>query len=146
MILNVGCGRFPVAGAVNVDRVAMPSVDVVHDLDVVPWPFEDGVFDEVRGVQVFEHVANPIGFMVESWRVLRSGGVLVLAVPHYQSENAFTDPTHVRFCTEHTWDYWIDGAPLNRTQGPQFGGDRCRFAKEHIGRHEDDIHVRLRKL
>jgi predicted SAM-dependent methyltransferase len=146
VILNVGCGRFPVAGAVNVDCVALPTVDVVHDLDVTPWPFNDAAFHEVRGVQVFEHVRNPIGFMCESWRVLKPGGLLFLAVPHYQSENAFTDPTHVRFCTEHTWDYWIDGAPLNRSQGPQFGGDRCRFASQRIARVDDDIHVRLIKL
>jgi predicted SAM-dependent methyltransferase len=85
VILNVGCGRFPVAGAVNVDCVALPTVDVVHDLDVTPWPFNDAAFHEVRGVQVFEHVRNPIGFMCESWRVLKPGGLLFLAVPHYQS-------------------------------------------------------------
>jgi SAM-dependent methyltransferase len=145
MILNVGCGRFPVEGAVNVDVVDVPGVDVIHDLDVTPWPFPDGAFDEVRGIQIFEHVRNPIGFMLEAWRVLKPGGALFLAVPHYQSENAFTDPTHVRFCTEHTWDYWIRGRPLNGTQGPQFGGDRCWFYAEHIGRHQDDIHVMLRK-
>jgi predicted SAM-dependent methyltransferase len=146
MILNVGCGQFPVAGAVNVDRADLPNVDVVHDLDITPWPFPDDAFDEVRGIQVFEHVANPIGFMCQAWRVLRSGGLLFLTVPHYQSENAFTDPTHVRFCTEHTWDYWIDGAPLNGSQGPQFGGDRHRFRRDYIARHDDDIHVRLIKL
>jgi SAM-dependent methyltransferase len=145
-ILNVGCGQFPVDGAVNVDRHDLPGVDVVHDLDVTPWPFGDDVFAEVRGIQVFEHVANPVGFMCEAHRVLQPGGVLVLTVPHYQSENAFTDPTHVRFCTERTWDYWIAGRPLNQSQGPQFGGDRCRFAPDVITRVGDDIHVRLLKL
>lgn len=145
-ILNVGCGQFPVAGAVNVDRHDLPGVDVVHDLDVTPWPFAAGVFDEVRGIQVFEHVGNPVGFVCETHRVLRPGGVLFLTVPHYQSENAFTDPTHVRFCTEHTWDYWIDGRPLNQSQGPQFGGDRHRFAADYVTRVGDDIHARLVKL
>jgi len=144
--LNVGCGRFPMADAVNLDRVAGAGVDVVHDLDDIPWPFDNASFNTVHGVQVFEHVDDPVGFMCEAWRILADDGELHLSVPHWQSENSHTDPTHRRHCTLHTWDYWIAGTPLNLSNGPVYGGDTHRFTAvrvEHVG---DDIHVHLRKI
>jgi len=47
-ILELGCGANKTPGAVGVDRVAGPGVDVVHDLSRLPWPFPDNTFDEVR--------------------------------------------------------------------------------------------------
>jgi SAM-dependent methyltransferase len=145
-MLNVGCGRFPVAGAINLDAVAGPGVDVVWDLDFTPWPFDDGQFTQVQGVQVFEHLGNPVGFMGEAWRVLSSGGRLHLEVPHYTSRNSFTDPTHRRHCTEETWDYWCVGTPLNGSNGAVYGGDVHRFHKVSVVRVDEDIHVTLERL
>jgi hypothetical protein len=145
-MLNVGCGRFPVAGATNLDAVAGPGVDVVWDLDFTPWPFDDGQFTQVQGVQVFEHLGNPVGFMGEAWRVLSLGGRLHLEVPHYTSRNSFTDPTHRRHCTEETWDYWCVGTPLNGSNGAVYGGDIHRFHKVSVVRVDEDIHVTLERL
>lgn len=144
--LNLGCGRYPKRGAINVDRIAAPGVDVVHDLDVLPWPFDDNTFQLVSAIQVFEHVDDPVGFMCESWRVLRPGGELYLTVPHWQSENSHTDPTHRRHCTPHTWDYWIAETPLNRSNGPMYGGDRHKFEAIRIEHIEWDIVVHLQKI
>jgi SAM-dependent methyltransferase len=145
MILNLGAGTYPRPDATNVDVVALPGIDVVHDLDVLPWPFRAGEADEIRAIQLFEHVKDPIGFMCESWRVLKLGGVLILHVPHYQSRNAFTDPTHRRFCTEETWDYWIRGRHLWKQFGPMYGGHRCPYEAIRIERILDDLQVELRK-
>ena len=144
--LNLGCGRFPVIGAVNLDRMAGPGVDIVHDLDTIPWPFDDESFDTVTAVHVFEHVDKPVEFMCESWRILTVGGTLHIEVPHWQSENSHTDPTHRRHCTVHTWDYWIAGTPLNASNGPMYGGDIHRFEALGIDHIADDIHVTLRKI
>ena len=43
--LNLGCGRFPKAGFLNVDWNPGPGVDLVHDLTRIPYPFADGRFD-----------------------------------------------------------------------------------------------------
>lgn len=145
--LNLGCGYCAdlAPDVVNIDSTAYPGVDVVHDLDSFPWPFDDDQFTEVRGVQVFEHVTDPIGFMRESHRVLTPGGVLFLVVPHWQSENSYTDPTHVRHCTERTWDYWCDGEALHAQFGPAYAGDAV-FRKQSVVRTGGDIHVRMVKL
>ena len=141
--LNVGCGQCINPAAVNLDMAALPGVDVVHDLDVTPWPFADNQFPEVRAVQVFEHLHNPIGFMCEVYRVLRPGGLLWMSVPHYQSENSFTDPTHVRHCTLRTWDYWCHDTALGASHGPAYGG--VKFTKRRVEWVGDDIQVELVK-
>lgn len=142
----VGVGGKPRAGWVNVDQHPLPGVDVVHDLDVFPWPFEDGTCSQVLAEHVYEHVREPVGFVLEAWRVLEPGGVLTVTCPHWSSENAFTDPTHVRFVTDRTFDYWCDGEALNRDQGKPFLGDVFRFRKRRVVRNGGDITFRLVKL
>lgn len=144
MNLNLGSGTLCYDNAVNLDRVGLPGVDVIHDLDVMPWPFGSCTFDEVWGTQVFEHVADPVGFMAEVWRVLTPGGLCFLTVPYWRSENAFTDPTHRRFCTERTFDYWCPGTALHAQFGAQYAG-RCVFDKEQVTVADEDLVVRLRK-
>lgn len=124
MRLNLGCGSEPRLddGTVNVDIVDLPTVDVVHDLDVAPWPWDDGSVQMIIAQDVFEHVAEPVRFMTESHRVLEAGGTLLIKSPHFRHEDAFTDPTHRRFCTEHTWDYWINGTELFKRHNAAYGG------------------------
>lgn len=136
-VLNVGCGVHPLEGAVNLDIADYPGVDVVHDLDT-PWPFPDGSFDHVLAVQVFEHVAEPLLFMAEAWRVLRPAGTLEIHVPSWKSRNSYTDPTHRRHCTPETFDYWIRGTPLNGTHGQVYARGR-EFMGTVTPRHEDLI-------
>lgn len=133
MRLNLGSGSMPKEeGVVNVDIAALPEVDVVHDLDVIPWPFDDACADAVTAIDVFEHVANPIGFMTESHRVLETGGSLYLKVPHFRHPDAFTDPTHRRFCTQHTWDYWIKGQVLFDLHNAAYGGVSFTLAGQDV--------------
>lgn len=128
MRLNLGCGSQPLAGWVNVDAADIPGVDVVHDLDVIPWPFDDASMSEVRAFDVFEHVGNPLGFMAECHRVLQPGGALYIHTSYWRAENGFTDPTHRRFCTERTFDYWIPGTDYHRRYGAAYGGHAHPFA------------------
>lgn len=120
--LNLGSGTQPLDGFVNVDLVPLPEVDVVHDLDETPWPWKDGEASQILAQDVFEHVAQPIRFMTEAHRVLGAGGILTLKSPHWRHRDAFTDPTHRRFCTEHTWDYWIRGTALFERHNRAYGG------------------------
>jgi len=55
--LDVGCGQRKLPGAIGLDRVALPGVDVVHDLNVLPYPFPDNEFNEIYARHVIEHVA-----------------------------------------------------------------------------------------
>ena len=97
IILNLGCGKTRIPDSIGVDGVKVEGcVDVVHDLNVVPYPFEDSYADEIHLYHVLEHLDNPVEKLEEIHRILKSGGVLYLRVPHFSSMGAFTDITHKR--------------------------------------------------
>lgn len=143
MKLNLGSGSRPMPGFVNVDRAALPSVDVVWDLDTAPWPFESGAAEQIAAVDVFEHVADAVMFMTECHRVLQPGAMLLIQTPFWKSRDAFTDPTHKRFPTEHTFDYWIPGTLLFTEHNPAYGGVSFARVTQEISAH---IRLVLRKI
>jgi SAM-dependent methyltransferase len=107
--LNLGCGRRPLAGWVNVDREALPGVDVVFDLETcaaTPLPFEDDSFDEIAGIDLIEHVVNVLPLMAELWRVAKPGAVCRFALPYGSHDSAWEDPTHVRPYFVNSWSYF----------------------------------------
>jgi SAM-dependent methyltransferase len=118
--LNLGCGGLLMDGFAGVDLVALPGVDVVHDLNVLPWPFKDATADEIVALDIFEHVDDALDFMGECGRILQAGGVLRLRTPHWQSPNAFCDPTHKRFPTEKTWDYFCPDTEFGQKYGAAY--------------------------
>lgn len=124
MRLNLGAGSRTLPGYVNVDRVQMPGIDQVWDLDVAPWPWEDGSADSIHARDVFEHVADAVLFMTECHRVLAPGGTLWIRCPNISLNlaDAFTDPTHRRFPTWSTFDYWIPDRPLYDLHNTAYGG------------------------
>jgi SAM-dependent methyltransferase len=104
--LDVGCGDRKTEGAIGIDIVALPGVDVVHDLDVYPWPFEDGSFDKVFMLNIIEHLDDTIKAMREVHRILKPGGIVHIETCYWNYKHAFSDPTHKRFFTETTWDFF----------------------------------------
>lgn len=150
--LNLGCGKSREEGFVNVDIVPLPGVDIVADLDQ-PWQWADSSVEMIIASHLFEHVDKPLLFMSEAWRVLADDGILDIRVPYYRHVFAFTDPTHKRFCTELTFDYWVPGEALHEAYGEGFGSAKGgpRFAYHDFGRalagdQGEELRVLLRKL
>jgi predicted SAM-dependent methyltransferase len=54
--LDLGCGIHKFPGSVGLDVVPLDTVDVVHDLNAFPYPFEPNTFDAVRMTHVVEHL------------------------------------------------------------------------------------------
>ena len=132
-ILDVGCGVNKYPGAIGVDRLAGTHADVRCDLDRFPYPFKDDAFDHVRAVHVIEHVANVIRTMEEFHRLLRPGGEVYIATPHYTDFSSFCDPTH-------RWH-------LNSFSLRYFGDDHAGFGYYSGCRfHEKKVRLRLLAL
>ena len=93
-ILNVGCGSQKIPGSVGVDFDPQSCADVIHDLDVFPWPFADRSFDRIICWHVLEHLHNPRRAMEEIQRMARPGAVIEIATPHYSSSDSWGDMTH----------------------------------------------------
>lgn len=111
--LNLGSGRKPLPDYVNVDIVASVGPDLVHNLEVVPYPFPDNRFELIAAYDVVEHVTNITGFMSEIWRIGKPGATVEFTTPHFSCRNSFTDPTHVRHMSTASMDYFTKGNPLN---------------------------------
>jgi predicted SAM-dependent methyltransferase len=92
-VLNLGCGADYVAGAVNVDQFA-DKVDLKHDLNSIPFPFPDSEFDEIRCMNIIEHLDNVISTMQELHRIGRHGCKITIRVPHFRSACLYEDITH----------------------------------------------------
>ena len=95
-ILNLGAGNKLVKGAVQHDLTKhRPEIDVVWDLNDLPWPWQDNSFDMIVACAVLEHLRiNLIESVNECWRILRPGGVLHVKLPYWNSDNSYRDPTH----------------------------------------------------
>jgi SAM-dependent methyltransferase len=105
-ILNLGCGLKHVPDGVNLDVTPATNPDVVHDLNVRPWPFESGTFEEVRANDVIEHLDDIVATMEEIHRVCSPGAVVRITVPHFSCSNAFTDITHRHYFSYFSFHYF----------------------------------------
>jgi SAM-dependent methyltransferase len=130
-ILNIGCGRVPVNNAINVDLVPGVNADVVHDLNVRPWPFDDGRFEAVHANDVIEHLHDTVATMAEIHRVCKHGAIIHITVPHFSSVGAFIDPTHRRFFAAGTFDYFSEGHHLSYYGGGAFRIRQLRIIFAH---------------
>lgn len=86
MKLNLGCGEKKLLGYVNVDLCGTP--DVICDLSLFPWLWENNSVDEVYAAHFLEHVQNFEQTILEIYRILKPGGVLHFKVPHFRSPMA----------------------------------------------------------
>jgi hypothetical protein len=114
MKLNLGCGNDIKEGYFNVDSVALPGVDLVHDLESMPWPLADGCAEEVLLFHVLEHMDGIIPTLEELHRITRRGGVIRIRVPYYNSPAMFADPTHRTFISDKTFDFFDPSKPACR--------------------------------
>ena len=126
-VLNLGCGRRRVEGALNVDVTAETGPDVLHDLNVRPWPFADDSFDEVLAHDVLEHLSETVATLEEVHRVCRHGARVKLTVPHYSCSNAFTDPTHRHYFGRFSFGYVTEGHDLSFYSGARFAERSCQI-------------------
>ena len=100
MKLNLGCGNKILDGYVNVDKFDIYNVDIKHDLEKFPYPFNDDSIEEIILHHVLEHVGQDpdvfIKILKEIYRICKNHALINIAVPHPRHESFISDPTHVR--------------------------------------------------
>jgi len=96
-ILHAGCGNTKIPESIGMDIIEIAGcVDIVHDLNKYPYPFDNYYFDEIYLYHVLEHLDNPLKVIEEMHRLLKIGGILYIRAPHFSSMGAFSDITHKR--------------------------------------------------
>lgn len=87
MQLEIGGGtRNRGVGWVNLD--ICPTADIVHNLDVLPWPLADESADNIYTSHCIEHVASHIDFIREVARIGKVGAHVEIRCPDALSEMA----------------------------------------------------------
>src|SRR5688500_1781806 len=141
--LNLGCGSDIRPGHVNLDVAALPGVDVVHDLASLPYPFPDDRFEHITAFNILEHLPDTIGVLEELWRISRQGGELHVRVPYWNSLDGVTDPTHVRWFNQYTFQFFDPTNPRCQRRS-YYTKARFRIAEESFFVRVPGRYVRLR--
>ncbi len=95
-ILDVGGGYHKYPGSESIDANPLTKPDILHDLNIYPWPIKDNEYDMVYTSHVLEHLDDPKKAIEEIWRITKSDGKVIIKVPHFSSRLAWTDIEHKR--------------------------------------------------
>ena len=133
----------------------LEGADVIHDLNILPYPFEDGEFDEIHAYEVLEHVGKQGDFRFffsqfnEFHRILKKSGIFALSVPNYKSIWAFGDPGHTRVLPYTVFNF------LQKSFYDQLGKTACADYRSYIEGYweglgidegDDQVYVLLRAV
>jgi hypothetical protein len=127
--------------------------DLVWDLNEIPWPILESVYDEVHAYEVLEHlgrqgdVVSFFGTFYEIWRGLKPGGRLVASVPRWNRMWAWGDPSHTRVINEGSLVF-LDQTEYARQVGKTPMSDfrniwHGDFSIQSIGKTEGQLHFTL---
>ncbi len=130
MKLDIACGHHKDQGWVGIDIQPLPDVDIVHDLNMHPWPVEADSVDQAKAWHIVEHIPavsvtekgtrRPfMEFMDECWRVLKVGAMLDIETPHGASDGFLHDPTHCNQVDELTFEHFDPDCRRFRTYQPK---------------------------
>jgi|GEM_PF-103274 len=146
--LDIGCGASKLAGAIGIDRLPRLEVDIVHDLDVTPWPLAADSFDHVRALDVLEHVDDFVAVVNEMWRVCKPDATVEVRMPFMGSVHHHTDPTHRRGATHRTFDYFDPSTTLGRFgySAAQFTLTRFEYLEGHTPDRVGRLYARVGRL
>jgi len=87
--LNLGCSYNIREGYVNLDILPFKGVNVQHDLNKFPYPFEDNYFDEIICRRVLEQTDDWQKVIKELHRISKNEAKWTIEVPYYNSSIAF---------------------------------------------------------
>ena len=108
MKLHLGCGNDYKKGYVNCDISSEVKHDKIVNLEN-KLPFKDNQINEILANHVFEHVKNFVELMHELHRICKKDAQIKIRTPFYSAWGQFNDPTHVRFFTPFTFNYFTKG-------------------------------------
>jgi len=111
MKINLGAGADIRHGYINHDIVQLSGIDIVHDLNIYPWPWIDASVDEFVAKDLLEHLNDFMAAMEEIYRIMKPGGILLITVPYWNSVSCHADPTHRRGFHELTFRFFDPKSP-----------------------------------
>ena len=106
LVLGAAGVKHPDAITVDIDPEHTP--DVVHNLNITPWPFENNQFKEIVAHHVLEHLIDLPPAMDELYRICHPEGSIYIDVPHHSGWCAHS-PEHKMYFNYFAFDGYIQG-------------------------------------
>lgn len=113
-ILDLGYGRKKRERTIGIDISRETDADIIHDLNVFPYPFSDNEFDYIYADNIIEHLESVVKVMEELHRITKHGSTIKIIVPFFRSIYAYIDPTHKHFFTVRSFDYFDPEKKFNQ--------------------------------
>lgn len=150
-ILNIGCGKDYIEGAVNIDINSNVKCDMRIDIGYPYWQMagldnsdsagfptfstkkfgsiclEYETFDKIIAHDVLEHIPNLTNAMTNCRNLLKIGGEMDIIVPYDLSLGAWSDPTHVRGFNERSWIYYAEWSWYIGWKDTAFACTKCEM-------------------
>jgi SAM-dependent methyltransferase len=119
--LDLGCGSNKQPGYIGMDIRRVAGVDIVHDVQKVPYPLPKECCHVVLMSHLWEHIEPKyrLAVMDEIWRIMKPEGQLLISAPYYLSFGAYQDPSHYPCPNEATFTYFDPGYGLYKIYGPK---------------------------
>ena len=123
LVVELGCGQKKKPGRVTIDKIDLPHVDIVADIENgLPFLLDNSV-DEIHCRSVLEHIENFENLMREITRVLKKNGKANIFVPHFSNPYYYSDHTHKRFFGLYSFYYFVDKQHQLKRKVPDFYSD-----------------------
>ncbi|WP_348969958.1 class I SAM-dependent methyltransferase [Pseudomonas atacamensis] len=129
IVLDIGCGRKKITGAIGIDFSAMSDADILLDLNKEDLPFEDSSVDLIFSSHTLEHLTLE-GFlhvMQECYRVLKPLGQLKIVVPYFTTTANLANPFHNNnICfNEHTFRFFSSDTETDALPKQEYVSPSC---------------------
>ena len=120
ILLDIGSGETKRPNFVRLDKRKLPGIDIVHDLEVFPYPLPDECCLTIVGSHIIEHIKPWLSIQMfnELWRIMKPNGELALSTPYAGSRGYYQDPTHCNPWNEASFQYFDPRYPLYNVYRP----------------------------
>ncbi|MHC4463842.1 MAG: class I SAM-dependent methyltransferase [Planctomycetota bacterium] len=123
LVVELGCGQKAKPGRITIDKVDLPHVDIVADIeDGLPFLPGNSV-DEIHCRSVLEHIQNFENLVREIVRVLKKDGKAHIFVPHFSNPYYYSDYTHERPFGLYSFYYFVEAERQLSRKVPTFYTD-----------------------
>lgn len=123
VIVELGCGDKKKFGGIGIDKVDLPDIDIVADIENGLSFLPDNSVDCIHCRSVFEHIENFESLMREIVRVLKGDGEAHVFVPHFSNPHYCSDYTHIRFFGLYSFYYFVAREGQLKRKVPEFYSD-----------------------
>jgi len=105
-ILDCGSGIDKIPGAIRLDNNAKVNPDIIHDLNVVPYPFENNYFNKIYLNNILFQLDDVFLTMKEVHRILKDDSNLIISCAYFRSSYAYHFPGSKNHFTANTFNFF----------------------------------------